>query len=260
MAGGLARQGLLPVVNTFASFLAARANEQIYNNTGEGTKIIYVCHYAGLIPAGPGLSHQSLRDISLFGALPNVVILQPCNAIEARMALEYCVKEASKSCMLRLNIGPSPRIIELPPDYRLRVGQGATLVDGKDAVLFGYGPVMLHEALRAAEILCRSGVALKVVNMPWLNRADANWLGETIGTAQNLYVLEDHAPTGGLGDMLINALADSNLLRNRSLKKFAVEGFPAWGTPSEVLQYHGLDGESLAQRILRAQDMPNASR
>ncbi|MBM4425528.1 MAG: 1-deoxy-D-xylulose-5-phosphate synthase, partial [Chloroflexi bacterium] len=67
MAGGLARQGFLPVVNSFASFLASRANEQIYNNASEKTKIVYACHYAGLIPAGPGKSHQSLRDISLFG-------------------------------------------------------------------------------------------------------------------------------------------------------------------------------------------------
>ncbi|MFZ1279255.1 MAG: 1-deoxy-D-xylulose-5-phosphate synthase N-terminal domain-containing protein, partial [Ignavibacteriaceae bacterium] len=63
-AGGLARMGLIPVVNTFASFLAARANEQIYNNAGEKTKIIYTCHFSGMIPAGPGKSHQSVRDIS----------------------------------------------------------------------------------------------------------------------------------------------------------------------------------------------------
>jgi len=94
MAGGLALQGLLPVVNTFAAFLAARANEQIYNNACEQTRIIYVCHYSGLIPAGPGQSHQSIRDISLFGALPNFVIIQPCNAEETRMAVEYCVNKA----------------------------------------------------------------------------------------------------------------------------------------------------------------------
>ena len=63
MAGGLARAGLLPVVNSFSNFLAARANEQIYNNASERTKIIYACHYSGLIPAGPGKSHQSIRDI-----------------------------------------------------------------------------------------------------------------------------------------------------------------------------------------------------
>ena len=76
MAAGLARQGLLPVVNSFASFLASRANEQIYNAASEEGRIVYGCHYAGLIPAGPGKSHQSLRDVSLLAALPNMTIVQ----------------------------------------------------------------------------------------------------------------------------------------------------------------------------------------
>ena len=97
MAGGLALHGLLPVVNSFASFLASRPNEQIYTNGSEKTKIIYVCHYSGLIPAGPGQSHQSLRDISLFGALPNFEILQPCNALESRQILEYCVNTSENN-------------------------------------------------------------------------------------------------------------------------------------------------------------------
>ena len=94
MAGGLARQGLLPIVNSFASFLASRANEQIYNNASELSKIIYVMHYAGLIPAGPGKSHQSIRDVSLLSTLPNCIILQPCNAEETRRVVQYCVAGA----------------------------------------------------------------------------------------------------------------------------------------------------------------------
>jgi transketolase len=251
MAGGLALQGLLPVVNTFAAFLAARANEQIYTNACEQTKIIYVCHYAGLIPAGPGQSHQSIRDISLLGALPNFVIIQPCNAAETRMAVEYCVEEAKENCVLRLVIGPSPRIIELPRDYRLKPGCGATLVDGSDAVLFAYGPVMVHEALLASETLIQRDFHLKVVNMPWLNRVDTEWLQEVVRNCRAVYVLEDHAPIGGLGDTLLNALAACDLLADRHFVKFAVEGYPAWGTPPEVLHYHRLDGESLAEHIRR---------
>jgi len=253
MAGGLALQGLLPVVNTFAAFLAARANEQIYNNAGEQTRAIYVCHYAGLIPAGPGLSHQSIRDISLFGALPNFVILQPCNAAETRMAVAYCVEEAVENCVLRLVIGPSPRVIELPPDYRLKPGCGVTLADGSDAVFLAYGPVMLHEALLASELLRQNDFHLKVVNMPWLNRVDIRWLEETIRTFPAIYVLDDHAPVGGLGDSILNALTASTLLGGRRFQKFAVAGYPAWGTPPEVLQYHGLDGASLAATILQDQ-------
>jgi transketolase len=249
MAGGLARQGLLPVVNSFGAFLAARANEQIYNNGCERTKIVYVCHYAGLIPAGPGQSHQSIRDISLLGALPNVEIVQPCNAAETRMLLDYCVNGSDGSTMMRLIIGPSPRLISFSPDYRLQHGRGVALTDGWDALLFGYGPVMLHEALVAAQALAQRGVGLRVINMPWLNRIDGAWLADTIASFRNLFVIEDHAPCGGLGDTLLNALASAQLLDGRRFEKLAVEGYPAWGTPPQALAFHRLNGASVAQRI-----------
>lgn len=249
MAGGLARHGMLPVVNSFASFLAARANEQIYNNAGEKTKIIYACHYAGLIPAGPGKSHQSVRDISLFGALPNVEILEPCNAAESEMILRYAVKDATENVMIRMVIGPSPRRITLPEDYRLMRGSGVTLLEGSDAVVFAYGPVMLHEALLAAESLANEDVGVKVINMPWLNRVDTDWLAGVIDTCKRVFVVEDHSPVGGLGDNLLNAMAAKGLVDGRRFEKLAVDGVPACGTPPEALRHHGLDGESLAQRI-----------
>ncbi|HKY41598.1 MAG TPA: transketolase C-terminal domain-containing protein [Pyrinomonadaceae bacterium] len=254
MAGGLALEGFLPVVNTFASFLSARANEQIYNNACEQTRIIYACHYAGLIPAGPGQSHQSIRDISLLGSLPNFVIVQPCNAAETHLVVDYAVNRCNDNCVLRLNIGPSPRIIELPSDYHLVEGRGVTLVDGGDAILFGYGPVMLNEALVAAQLLNDKGFHLKVVNMPWLNRVDNEWMIDTIGEMKQIFVVEDHAPVGGLGDTLLNAGNQIGLWTNKTFRKFAVEGYPACGTPPEALNYHGLDGSSLATRILQYSD------
>jgi len=250
MAGGLALQGYLPVVNSFAAFLASRANEQIYTNAGEDTKIIYVCHYAGLIPAGPGKSHQSLRDISLFGAMPNFEIIQPCNAAETKMALNYCVDESNANCVLRLIIGPSPRIVELPNSYRFEKGKGAVIREGEDGVLFCYGPVMLHEALLANEILLKQGFSIKVVNMPWLNRVNINWLSDCIENMSSIYVIEDHAPEGGLGDYLLRIMIKEKLFRDRHYRCYAVEGFPACGTPTEALKYHGLDGESLSKRII----------
>lgn len=251
MAGGLAIQGLLPVVNTFGAFLASRANEQIYNNTSENTRIIYVCHYAGLIPAGPGLSHQSLRDISLFSALPNTEIIQPANATETRMVVDYCINHAKGNCVIRVVIGPSPRHLNLPAGYRLRPGVGATLREGKDAVLFAYGPVMLHEALEAAEILENNGLTLTVINMPWLNRVDPSWLKGAVDAYSSVYVLEDHAIVGGLGNTILNKMAQLQMLDHRRFGIFGIQGMPAWGTPSEVLHFHGLSGPDLAKSIIK---------
>jgi len=251
-AGGLALQGFLPVVNSFGVFLASRANEQIYNNATEKTKIIYVCHYAGLIPAGPGKSHQSLRDISLFGALPNCVILEPGNGLETKRALEWCVGGANDICMMRLAISPSPRTIALPSDYQFAFGRGTVLHPGSDAVLFAYGPVMLNEALLAADMLEKRGLSLKVVNMPWLNRVDVKWLEETAQGCGAIFVVDNHSPYGGLGDSLLNGAMGSDALRNKRVIKFAVEEYPACGTPQEALAYHQLDGGSLAGRVLTA--------
>ena len=248
MAGGLARQGLVPVVNSFASFLASRANEQIYNNATERSKVIYACHYAGLIPAGPGKSHQSIRDISLLAALPNMTIVQPLTGNEARQIVEWAVHEAKENVAIRLVIGPSPRAFALPDGYRLAIGRGCVVHPGTDAVLFAYGPVMMHEALTAAEQLASSGLSLEVINLPWLNRTDAKWLAETIANRAHVFVVEDHAPIGALGDQLRRTLASERMLRH--LHVFGVEGFPACGNPAEALRAHRLDGASLAGRIL----------
>jgi transketolase len=244
-AAGLARQGLLPVVNSFASFLASRANEQIYNQASEGTKVIYALHYAGLVPAGPGKSHQSLRDISLLATLPNMEIVQPANAEETRAALRWAVEGAEQNVAIRLAIGPSPRRIELPEIYRIEPGRGSMLREGGDALLVAYGPVMLHEALTTSELLALRGVSLAVLNMPWLNRFDAVWLAETFAPYGRVFVLEDHAPVGALGDALRRELD------GRAVTVFGVEGWPACGTPQEALRFHRLDGASLADRILR---------
>jgi transketolase len=241
-AAGLARHGSLPVVNSFAAFLASRANEQIYNQASEGSKAIYALHYAGLIPAGPGKSHQSLRDISLLGALPDLTIVQPANAEETRALLRWAVLEVEGSVAMRLAIGPSPR--RIVSEASIHVGRGELLRTGVDAVLLAYGPVLLHEALTASEQLARSGIGLSVVNMPWLNRFHPEWL-EEIAALEHVFVAEDHSPIGGLGDALGRELG-------RPVTVFGVEGWPACGTPAEALRHHRLDGVSLAERVLQA--------
>jgi transketolase len=109
--------------------------------------------------------------------------------------------------------------------------------------MFAYGPVMVHEALTAAELLEQQGLGLAVVALPWLNRFDRQWLANVLDRYERVFVLEDHALVGGLGDALRRELD------GLPLAVFGVEGWPACGTPAEALRAHGLDGASLAERI-----------
>ena len=206
---------------------------------------MYALHYAGLIPAGPGKSHQSVRDISLLGALPDVAIVQPANGDETRALLRWAIEETEETVAIRLAIGPSPRRIELPRP--LSVGRGAVLADNDGPPLLAYGPVMVHEALVAAETLAARGIGLRVIAMPWLNRFDPDWVADEIAVHEDVFVLEDHSPVGGLADGLRRTLDPSP-----RVTAFGVEGWPACGTPAEALQAHGLDGRSLSVRIEQA--------
>jgi transketolase len=117
------------------------------------------------------------------------------------------------------------------------------LAEGADALVFSYGPVMLHEALTAAELLAETGVGVCVVDMPWLNRVDHDWLVDLVEPFADVFVIEDHAPVGALGDALRRELPE------RPVRVFGVEGWPACGTPAEALRFHALNGASLASKI-----------
>ena len=85
--------------------------------------------------------------------------------------------------------------------------------------------------------------------MPWLNRVDVEWLRQCVKYIHNIYILEDHAATGGLGDFLLKTMVHESLLEQRRFRTFGVEEMPAWGTPAETLQHHGLDGSTIAAKI-----------
>ena len=253
MAGGIARMGIVPIVNSFASFLTARANEQIYNNATEETKIIYLNLYAGAIPAGAGKSHQSIRDISLLSNIPNMRVFQPYNSDEVHEILKHCLNNNEKNnCAIRLSIGPKPYLApDMPLNYKFQLGQGSEILNGSDAVIFSYGQTMITEAYKAAKILSKENFSLEVINIPCLNYFDKYWLSKKIKNFKYIFFLDDHSFNGGMSDLMMTFLIQNGLLDDKKIKKFGFEDFPVCGTPDEVLNFHKLDFNNLAQQILK---------
>ena len=252
MAGGMARRGALPVAHSFACFLSTRPNEQIYNQCSEGSKVIYVGSLAGVLPGGPGHSHQSVRDISALSAVPNLLLAEPSAEPEVHALLDYLVNEAHESAYLRLVSVKWPLPFAYPSNIRVQPGRGWTVRAGTDAVVFGYGPWLLSNAWHAAEDLQRTtGANLCIVNLPWLNRIDARWLQQTIGQSRTVITLDNHYVHGGQGEMLGAAIAELGLSPTARVSRIGVTELPECGTNDEVLAYHRLDVPGLVEQFRR---------
>jgi transketolase len=130
-AGAMALSGLLPIVHSFACFLSDRPNEQIYNNATEYSKVIYASSLAGLLPSGPGHSHQCVRDVSALTGMPGLLMFEPSCEQETRLALRFACRSTPESFYLRLVSVPWRVPFALPNDYQLTVGQGVILREAR---------------------------------------------------------------------------------------------------------------------------------
>src|SRR6185369_960194 len=252
MAGGMARRGVLPIAHSFACFLSTRPNEQIYNQCSEGSKVIYVGSLAGVLPGGPGHSHQSVRDISALSAVPNLLLAEPSAEPEVHALLDYFVNQTNESGYLRLVSVKWPLPFAWPSNMRVQPGRGWTVRAGTEAVVFAYGPWLLSNAWHAAEELQRTtGASIRIVNLPWLNRVDAGWLQQIIGESRTVITLDNHYVHGGQGEMLAAAIAELGLAPSVRVSRIGVTELPECGTNDEVLAYHRLDVPGLVEQFRR---------
>jgi transketolase len=250
-AGGMALQGLLPICHSFACFLGTRANEQIYNNATEKTKVGYLGALAGILPAAPGHSHQSVRDISAVGGIPHLILADPGSGADLRVLFDLLVRRSEESFYLRITSIPWERPYTATPPADLAVGQGYAIRDGDHGVVFAYGPVMCANAWRAAEAVAQqTGRELAVVNLPFLNRIDTGWFAGVVAAAPAIFTVDNHYVAGGLGEKLLAAAA--TLGWRGTVGQLGLRDVPPGGQPVEVLQALGLDANGLAAAMTRA--------
>ena len=233
-AGGLALGGWLPAVHSFGCFLTPRANEQIFNNATEGTKILYCGSLVGIVPGGPGHSHQAVRDIALMGCVPGMACLEPASEHEAALCVQWAIFDAPGPVYIRLVSVPWELGFEPPRAERLVPGRGTVARAGGDVVFVCTGPVLASQAWQVG------GAAL--VLLPWLRDIDGGWLADVAG-GRRIVVLDNHWVRGGQGDAVRDALPGN------AVEIWGIDRMPACGTNAEVLAAHGLDAASLAARL-----------
>jgi len=178
---------------------------------------------------------------------------EPSVEDEVRALFEYLVGAAAESAYLRLVSVKWEVPFGYPAGQRVEPGRGWVVRDGRDLVVFGYGPWLLSNAWHAAEELQHvSGITTRLINLPWLNRVDPAWLRDAIGDCRAILLLDNHYVRGGQGEMVAAAVAELELGPAASVMRAGVTELPECGTNDEVLAYHGLDVASLVQAFRAA--------
>jgi transketolase len=241
-AGAMALAGLIPACHSFACFMTPRAAEQVFNNASEGTKVIYHGSLVGIVPGGPGHSHQMVRDIALMGSVPGLSALEPYSEAETRRVVEWAVSEADGPVYIRLVSPPWPLGFE-PPPAKLEPGRGTVLRGGDAGTFVCTGPVLVSQAWAACEELGDWGL----IALPWLRDVDGAWVAAH--AAGTIVCLDNHVIPGGQGEAVLRAVAETAPESASRVSLVGVEGVPVCGANDEVLRAHRLDAAGLADRV-----------
>lgn len=240
---GMALAGKIPFICSFACFVTGRFEQIRMSIAYTRANVKIVGTHAGIGIGEDGYSQMAVEDIALMRSLPNMVVIQPADAVETERAVEYIVQHQGP-VFLRLMRQKTEDIHR--PDYRFRLGRGVVLRSGKDVTLMGTGGVVAN-TLKAAEILARKGVAAQVVNVPTLKPIDRELISEAVLSHGRIVTVEDHGITGGLGSAVAEVLAE---VGHGRMRRVAVEDFAESGDPDGLYRKYGLSEDHIAAKAL----------
>lgn len=244
-AAGLAASGLVPYANSFAMFITAHCYDQIRIQIAyPGLPVILAGSSAGLTQGPDGASHQSLEDVALMRALPNMTVLVPADAVETA-AMTEALADLGGPAYLRLGRYPVPDL--LPADYRFSLGQIITLREGNDATILACGH-MVYTSLLAAEALAAQGIEATVANVSTIKPLNAEAVLALTAASPLVVTVEEHSIIGGLGSAVAEVLAEAGH-GPRLVRLGTDDVFGESATADELLSKHGLSGPRIAERI-----------
>jgi transketolase len=247
-AAGMAASGLIPFCNSFAIFLTARCYDQIRIQIAyPSLPVILAGSSAGLTQGPDGASHQSLEDVALMRALPNMRVIAPADAVETR-AVVQALPALGGPVYLRLGRYPVPDLH--PPDYAFELGQATKLHSGDDVALLAYGH-MVAEAVEAAASLGRQGVQARVLNMASLKPLDGEAVMAAADACRLLVTIEEHSIIGGLGSAVAEILAEMGGAP-RLLRIGTRDQFGESGSADELLLKYGLTATAVSLQVCQA--------
>ena len=249
MAAGLAMEGKIPYVNTIASFLTRRCFEQVALDVClENLPVRLVGNGGGLVYAPLGPTHQTVEDLAIFRALPNMTILAPADADEMRRLMPLTL-DWPGPIYIRLAKGHDPIVTR--PDPAPAIGRALAYHSGADALLVTTG-VCLGACLAARDLLAARGVEAGVLHVPCVKPFDATTLLEQAETVACVVTVEEHSVVGGLGGAVLEILGEARTGRPKRARRLGIPDVFAthYGSQAALMAHFGLTPEGVAEAVL----------
>jgi transketolase len=246
VAAGMANYGKIPFICSYAVFSPGRNWEQIRTTVALNNVPVKIAgHHTGLLTGPDGATHQALEDIALMRVLPNMVVVVPCDALEARKATLEIAKNGKPS-YIRLSREKTPLITSQDSPFKL--GQAEIFWESKDpkVTIIACGH-MVYQSLLAAKNLAKSNIESLVINCHTIKPIDEQTIIRAAKITGAVVTVEDHQITGGLGGAVAEVLAKNYPVPMEFVG--VKDSFGESGKPKELLEKYGLTSEDIIKAV-----------
>ena len=242
MAAGLAAMGKIPFVSSYAAFSPGRNWEQIRTTIALNDRPVKIIGSHAGVSVGPdGATHQMLEDIALMRALPNMVVIAPCDSIEAEKATLAMAKDKRPNYM-RLAREATPIFTSVHTPFE--IGKAYIFRAGVDISIIATG-TMTYQAMEAAKLLSQKDISAEVVHISTIKPLDEEVILNSAGKTRHVLTTEEAQIAGGLGGAVAELLGEK--MPTAMLRVGMKDRFGESGEPDELLKHFELDAEAIAK-------------
>lgn len=239
-AAGIALTGKAVCASTFAMFATGRAFEIIRNSIGYTGANVKICAtHAGITVGEDGASHQTFEDLALMRTIPNMIVLNPSDAVSAEKLIEEAVGKVGP-CYIRLGRSGVPVLYD--ESDNIEIGKANIVKKGKDVTIVATG-IMVSEAMMAAAELEAEGIYAEVIDMHTIKPLDEKTLLESVRKTGKVVTAEEHSIIGGLGGAVSEVLVREYPVKVKMVGQ--MDTFGESGKPGELLEKYGLTAEDI---------------
>ena len=246
-AAGLACSGMRPVVAIYSSFMQRALDQVIHDVALQHLKVVFVLDRAGLVGAD-GPTHHGSFDMSFLRMVPGMVVMAPSDENQLRDMLYHALYKCEGPVAIRYPRGTALQSKVRPGFEPIEHGKFKLVTQGKGILMVSAG-FMLTQLQRAAEVLRASGHEPTLVDACFIQPLDREGYAKLFASHSLVVTLEDNVLPGGFGSALGELMADLGI--QPKLMRFGHPGFVEHGELSELYHEIGIDGDSVAQKVLK---------